>query len=355
MDQLEKYFLSKVQIPDIVYIGIGSACIRDSNPENMQQFPPWLESEYNNSNKTFCIINIDPRFESPYLLTQRLPVELDESISNDLFKLFVTDRLECIYVNEQFKYVKWDDEKKAETIDCIGINPLDIINQLVMNSSKLLISGNYTGVSNDLLEKYFFELYVDIPIYSTNITYNFMNDNHGSCMVNLLENFPLIDYSLNQLVKIENIIQITHLDYLTIKNIYGNNIFGLDNKIIHFSLNKLKSLLHLELFLYRNYLHRSYGEHMIWALKKSSFCDLDICDYVNFDSISLKMRELIYENYIEYLLLLSNIENKTNETNDEIIQTIEYLQSIPSDPNQIYVWTNNFSKSLRKLDQIYLE
>lgn len=343
MEQLEDYFRSKVQIPDIIYIGIGSACVRDSKPENMQQFPPWLESEYYNTNKTFCIINIDPRFESPYLLTQRLPIILDEEISSDSFELFITDRLECIYINDSLAFTTWDNESKCQIINESGIKTLHIINELVMQSDRLLISGIYTGESNSILDDYFSKLYSSNSKYSTNLTYNFMNDSYGSCMVNLLENYPLVDYSTNQIIKVENSLNKTH--------IYKNRIIGFEKKLSEFAIGKLKSLLNLEIFLYRNYLNKSYGQHMDWTIKNSSFKDINILDYTNFELSSFKMRELIYNNYIDYLLALTNIDIKPN---NEIIQTISYLQSIPSDPVQIYTWISDFSKVLVKLNQIYL-
>ena len=57
-------------IYDITYIGIGSAVIRDTKPENRQQFPPFIEYIYNTTNYKIHIINIDLNFEKPYFLTQ---------------------------------------------------------------------------------------------------------------------------------------------------------------------------------------------------------------------------------------------------------------------------------------------
>ena len=42
MDKIVNYIKSKEYMSDIIYIAIGSTVIRDTKPENMQQFPPWL-------------------------------------------------------------------------------------------------------------------------------------------------------------------------------------------------------------------------------------------------------------------------------------------------------------------------
>jgi hypothetical protein len=54
---------------NITWVGIGSAVIRNTNPENMQQLPPFIENLYNNSNVSMRLINFDPEFEKPYFLT----------------------------------------------------------------------------------------------------------------------------------------------------------------------------------------------------------------------------------------------------------------------------------------------
>ncbi len=299
MIHLERYFNNN-KIPDITYIGIGSACVRDSKPENMQQFPPWLETQYTNSNKTFCLINIDPKFESPYLLTHMLPIQEDEKTSSPdgLFKVFETDRLVCIYINEAFDYYNWVDNTVIEKV----VQPLDIINNLVMSKSKLLICGVYTGASNDILEKYFKSKYSCTDLFDRCITYNFMDDGYGSCMVDLTTNFPLIDYQINQIVKLDLIIK--NLDLETIKCIYGSNIYGLEQKIINWSINKLKQLPNIEMYLYRNYLNRNFQPIMEPYLKISAFADMNLLDYDNFDTNINKMLELIIFTYYPYINIL---------------------------------------------------
>jgi len=347
MIHLERYFQNN-QIADITYIGIGSACVRDSKPENMQQFPPWLESEYRNSNKTFCLINIDPTFESPYLLTQLLPIEEDEinSSLDGLFKVFKTNRLECIYINEALEYYDFVNSKYI--VNSLNIKQLDTINCLVMDNSKLLISGIYTGISNDILEQHFSTKYSETHGYSYNtfITYNFMDDNYGSCMVDLTTNYPLIDFTTNQIVKLDLIVQ--NLDLETIKDIYGSNIFGLEQKTINWSINKLKQLPNIEIYLYRNYLNRNYRQSMEWTAQMSVFKNIDITSYDNFETNISYMIELIIQNYLPYVRLISS--------SGIDIETInQCFYSIPSNPTNIYTWNSEYTNAINQIAQKHLK
>jgi hypothetical protein len=347
MIHLERYFQNN-QISDITYIGIGSACIRDSNPENMQQFPPWLESEYRNSKKTFCLINIDPKFESPYLLTQILPIEEDEisSTQDGLMIVFKTDRLKCIYINEELNYCNVVNGKYI--VNDLMVKPLDTINQQVIKQSKLLISGIYTGFSNDILEQYFSNKYSQIYKYAYNtfITYNFMNDKHGFCMVNLMTNFPLVDYSTNQIIKIDEIIE--NLDFETIKNIYGPNIYGLEKKIINWSINKLKQLLNIEIYLYRNYLNCNFQPSMDLTIQKSIFKNINFRDFTNHNTNIAHMIKLINSTYLPYVNILKSSLVDTSEIDN-------CFHSIPSTPSNIYTWNFEYTKAINRICQTYLK
>jgi len=347
MIHLERYF-QKNQIPDITYIGIGSACIRDSKPENMQQFPPWLESEYRNSTKTFCLVNIDPKFEYPYLLTQLLPIEEDElsSSPDGLFRVFKTDRLECIYINDKLEYYDYVDGKYI--VNDLAVKTLDTINQLVMNNSKLLISGVYTGSSNNILEQYFNNKYSQTNgyAYNTFITYNFMDDRYGSCMVDLTCNFPLIDYQSNQIVKIELIVE--YLDLETIKSIYGVNIFGLEQKIINWSINKLKQFPNIEMYLFRNYLNHNYQPSMDWTVQFSAFRSIDFSDYTNYDTNITNMLELIYSTYLPYINIL-----KSSGVDTEML--FKCIQSIPSNSTNIYTWISEYTRLINSIAEKHVK
>lgn len=344
MIHLEEYFKSiQDQVPDITYIGIGTACIRDSKPENMQQFPPWLESEYRKSDKTFCLINIDPKFESPYLLTQMFPIEEDPSSSSadGLFQVFKTDRLVCIYINEALEY--YDIVNSKCVVNELAVRPLDSINRLLIDKSKLLISGIYTGASNDILEQYFKSLYSDTYLYDVLITYNFMDDAYGSCMVDLTTNFPLIDFESNQIIKIDQIVEKLDLD--TIKTIYGTNIHGLEQKITSWSINKLRQLSNSEMYLYRNYLNRNYQPTMEWAVQRSAFVGMDLSDYSNFDQSINKMLEIIN---LTYLPCISFLKSSACEQ-DKLAQLLQLIQLIPTTPTNIYNWVSNYTKLINSI------
>ncbi len=342
MIHLERYFQIN-QIPDITYIGIGSACIRDSKPENMQQFPPWLETEFRNLNKTFCLINIDPKFESPYLLTQLLPIEEDinSSSSDGLFKVFKTERLTCIYINEALDFYDWIDNKYI--INEEKTKPLDTINKLVMGNSKLLISGIYTGMSNDILEQYFNSLYSEKYTFNTLITYNFMDDKEGSCMVDLTKNFPLIDYKINQIIKLDIILN--DLDLETIKCIYGENINGLEQKIINWSINKLKKLPNMEMYLYRNYINNNYQPFMEWTKNMSSFKNMDLSKD---DTDINQMLETINLTYLPYASLLKS-------SGIDISDLYKLIQSIPTTFLDIYTWSSDYTRTINLIIEKHLK
>jgi hypothetical protein len=347
MEWLESYFLHKDIISDITWIGIGSACIRDSKPENMQQFPPWLSSEFikPESGITCTLINIDPIFESPYLLTKIYPQLVKTWTSPDgLVHVFSMDKLECIYVNVNLDYYNAVDGQ-YEIIEDV-IRPFDTINRLVMSQSKLLVSGIFTGISNNIIEKYFTDLYKSEYRFSTSIIYNFMNDSNGSCVVNLLENYPLIDWDSNQIIKINQMMQTIGPEIITeIKTIFNPKILGIDFKLKSIALNLLKNLTNLEIFLYRNYLNKNFQDHMKWIHYSSKFSDIDLkC----FDSLVYKpninlMQKLIYQTYSPYIQLLRSLEFDPG-----ILHLLDQtLQSIPSDPKEIYEWTNKYTKFVK--------
>lgn len=342
MDWLTTYYLSKESVPDITWIGIGSACVRDSNPENMQQFPPWISSEFSKSGSdlTCCLINIDPKFESPLLLPQLYPELKEIWVSPDLtVRVFSSGRLECIYVGVGLEYYEFvnGDYKIQEN----SLAPLDTINKLVMSNSKLLVSGIFTGMSNDLLDKYFTNLYSSSHTYTTNITYNFMNDLYGSCMVSLLENYPLIDWNSKQIIKPELLVQTIGPEIITeIRKIFDGQINGLELKLQGLAISQLKNLLNCEGYLYRNYLNKSFQDHMKLAHSRSKFSSINF-DYFDPSNLDL-MRDLMYKTYSPYIQVLKSI--KSDDKNLDLLDIL--IHTIPSDPKQIYEWTNSYSKIL---------
>jgi len=346
MEWLESYFLQKDIISDITWIGIGSASMRDSKPKNMQQFPPWLNSEFvkQGSNLTCTLINIDPTFESPYLLTKIYPQLVKTWTSPDeLIHVFSMDRLECIYVNVSINYYNQVDGQHGVIEDVL--RPFDTINRLVMSQYKLLVSGIFTGISNNIIEKYFTDLYKSEYNFSTSITYNFMNDSNGSCVVNLLENYPLIDWDSNQIIKINQMIETIGPDIITeIKTIFNPKIIGIDFKLQSISLNLLANLPNLEVFLYRNYLNKNFESHtkLMYSSSKFSHIDLNCFEPSVYESNINLMKKLIYQTYSPYIEIL-----RTCGFDSEILDLLDQsLKDIPLDSKEIYNWTNYYKKIL---------
>ena len=77
------------------------------------------------------------------------------------------------------------------------------------------------------------------------------------------------------------------------KIFYGQNIYGLEQKIINWSINKLKQLPNLEMYLYRNYLNCNFHSTMEWAIEKSSFKGMNLSDYSNSEKTINQMLEII--------------------------------------------------------------
>ena len=66
-----------------------------------------------------------------------------------------------------------------------------------------------------------------------------MNNLHGSCMVNMCENFPLIHYSTRQLIKLSNI---THTNIIDMISAY-KDIEHFNYKLLNIILIKLKLVI----------------------------------------------------------------------------------------------------------------
>ena len=173
-----------------------------------------------------------------------------------------------------------------------------------------------------------------------------MDDNYGSCMVDLTSNYPLIDYQSNQILKIDQIVE--KLDLETIKDIYGTNIFGLEKKIINSSIHKLKQLPDLEFYLYRNYLNRNYLQSMDWAIQMSVFKDINFKDFVDYEANISNMLELINLTYRPYINILK-------ESNILITRLEECFNSIPIDCKKIYSWISEYTKAANEIIEIHLK
>jgi hypothetical protein len=331
MDKIVNYIKSKEYMSDIIYIAIGSTVIRDTKPENMQQFPPWLEKIWLTTNLTITLINIDTKFEQPYTLIKHL--NLIKTSSEDVYK---QQRLDCIYINYTFDYTN-------------DLCFLDELNRLVIDKNKLLICGDYTGRSNSIMENHFIDLYELEPKYNygylINITYNFMvDDSANTCVINLLKNYPLIDLDSHKIVKLLNI-NIENLG--TIIETY-NGVLNFKEKMIIKLILMLNNISDNELYLYRNYINKNYQEHMKKIWENSIFNDINITDYTDYSIIIDNMKNKIV---IYCLELIKGLEKYIDST--EFNHAKQILPLMPTDKQAIYFYINDYIKTIRILVNIY--
>jgi hypothetical protein len=316
IDRMNKYPF------DITWLGIGSALIRDTELENMQQFPPFLQKIYNNTNLTIRIINIDSNFENPYLLTTYLE-NLNKIDENNFIdgNIFIKDRLEIIYANH---YINFED-----------LEPFDKINQIILNQQKLLIVGIFTGHTTDNIEKYFQSKYDNN--YDKYITYNFNEIGIGECFCNLLENYPIIDLENNRIIKLNNIqyenIINKYYDIINTKSININETIKKFKRII---LNELKTFINLNYYVLRNLKNKEISEiindkHLLSSIDKSIFINIDINNYEIELLITSFNNHLMYYNNIFRIIfnydydLQLNIDNTPNWYN-KVIASINLLR-----------------------------
>ena len=329
MDKILDYIKSKKYISDIIYIAIGSRVIRDTKPENMQQFPPWLERIWHTTNLTITLINIDTKFEQPYTLIKHLNLI---KISEDVYE---QQRLDCVYINYTFDYSN-------------DLHFLDELNRLVIDKNKLLICGDYTGRSNSIMEKHFIDLYEEIPKYNygylTNITYNFMlDDSANSCVINLLKNYPLIDLDSHKIVKLLNI----NIENLGIIIETYNGVLNFKEKIIIKLILILNNIPDNELYLYRNYINKNINiNKKIW--ENSIFNDIDITDYTDH---SIKIDNMKNKIAVYCLELIKGLEKYIDSKEFDYAKQI--LQLIPTDKQAVYFYINDYIKTIRILVNKY--
>jgi hypothetical protein len=302
-------------IYDITYIGIGSAVIRDTTPENRQQFPPFIENIYNNTDCTIHVINIDPNFENPYFLTQYF---------SDLEKLsdtiFTKNRLKITYISDYVDIVD----------NIVSFNWFETLNNIIMDNNKLLICGNYTGYSCNIIENKFKKHYEN-TIYEDKfnkyIIYDFLNININSCMCNLLENFPIINLKNFTIVKINNI-DLNNFMEIYEKTIEIDNSYK--NKIEEFIINKFYEFINYNHYVYRNLKNDNYNENIINSIQFSIFKG----ESKEFLTEKFKLKLIEYYQIIEFLF------------NDKFIELEHYIYNMENYND--YEWRSIVTKIIKK-------
>ena len=304
-------------IYDITYIGIGSAVIRDTKPENRQQFPPFIENIYTTTNYKIHIINIDLNFEKPYFLTQYF---------NDLEKLdnniFIKDKLKITYIKENIDIIN-----NIESFDWF-----DTLNNIIMDNNKLLICGNYTGNSCNIIENKFKKYYQN-TIYKNKfdkyIIYNFLNDDKNSCMCNLLENFPIIDFNNFTIIKINDI------DINNFMEIYARVIdinISYENRIRTVIINKFYEFIYNNHYIYRNLKNKNYDENIINSIENSIFKKEQSKESL-LETFKLKL--------IEYYQIIESLFN------DKFIILNDYIYNL--EKYNDYIWLDYMLTNINKL------
>jgi hypothetical protein len=257
---------------DITYIAIGSAHIRNSNKaKDRQQFPPFLEAQYN-SNKKIRIINIDPCFEKPYFMKKYLPYLIEDKLDNldkqntDIEKIDDNNKIDRLYnENIEVYYIKitinFNEDK--------DLYMLNLLNQIIMNQTNILIVGDFTGRSNNFLELYFYNLYKNTEYqikFNNLICYDFVIDCENSCQLNVETNYPIIEN--DKIIKFNFINEDDFL--IKIKNKKLN--------IIHKRIftNSFKKFINTNLYIYRNLISKNISHHIINIIQESIFNDIDI-------------------------------------------------------------------------------
>jgi len=310
---------------DITYIGIGSASIREFCQENMQQFPPFLQEIFTNNNKTIRLINIDTKFEKDLLLPQFM--ELDEISTNiDMIKRYQTTNLDCIYIQDTVT----DDYSFFDTI-----------NKIIMDNNNMLIVGNYTGLSNSLMETYFKNLYLN-TIYEykflNKITYNFMSDLYGGCMVNMVENFPIIDINAMQLIKISSV---NEFNFIELYYCYSD----IEHFIPKFKIcinSIIDKFMNIDICIYRNYKNKAMTVYALNNLSKSIYRDLSITNVYN-DNIFNEINDITVKFFNDIHIILSFLFPENNIINE--IKT--HIDNFNND--DIYNWSQYFNNLIKNL------
>lgn len=304
--------LINIKPVDITYIGIGSAVVRDIKPENMQQFPPFLQSIYNTTDLKIRIINIDLNFEKPYLLPQFI-----SDLTPITEKHYEKDRLEIIYIDRGY-----------------DLNELNNINKIIMDQKKLLIVGIYTGTPVETIETHFYNLYNTTKykeLFEKYITYDFSNDGYGGCMYNLLENTPIFNFNKMQIIKLNNISPNMFVETL-LKYIENEIII---TKLKNIIMSKLYKFIDNNHFVFRNVKINNLTEYVILNISKSIFYDIDPY-HVSSTILDNKMYEHV-KYYFDFIELAYNLNIE-----DKLLLT--YLLNNLDDRD----WTLNIKKIIRK-------
>lgn len=299
---------------DITYFTIGSAFLGNiDTPEKRQQFPPFIEAQYNNKKK-IRVINIDPIFEKPYFIKRYLPNLIEENYDN--YDKFYNENLEVIYISHVFELNEY------------SYLFFDIINKIIMDQNNILIVADFTGRDFTFIEKYFYDLYNDTDNknkFNDLICYNFIIEQENSCHLNMINNYPIIEN--NKIIKFNFIDESDFL--IKIQNKKINNIH---KKVFVVIFN---NFINTNFYIYRNLYAKHITQPIINTIPKSIFKDIDIKTYSNDDIYAI----LSYKLYI-----YDDLINKLFKQENYLVRDINLINVI--DNYELY---NNFTKLNKQL------
>lgn len=231
----------KETIPDIIYLGIGSALkwhpIETITSSNNQQHPPFL-----NKYKNKVIILFDNELEEPLYLESKMEltkVLFTTTNSKIKFRIFNNEDTIVFAINYNFYYsqsgVKHEDPDFLKIIGCEEQFLNWLIYYTLAYSSKLILN-DYTGKNIDsnyveLLENY------DKTSVLNNILYD-VTQNDGGCIINF-DKYPIL-YDNK-----DNFIQIKYLALSKIKEISSEHLKIMGLKRISFITYELTRMLRI--------------------------------------------------------------------------------------------------------------
>jgi hypothetical protein len=299
---------------DITYLTIGSAFLSNvDSPDKRQQFPPFIETQYNNKKK-IRIINIDPKFEKPYFMKRYLPNLIEEN--NQFYDRLYHENLEVIYISTII-------ELNEETFLFF-----DIINKIIMAQNNILIVVDFTGRDFTFIEKYFYYLYDDTDNknkFNNLICYDFMIEQENTCTLNMINNYPIIEN--NRIIKFNFIDETDFL--IKIENKKINNI----HKKIFIAV--FYEFINTNFYVYRNLINKNINQPIIKSIPKSIFKNINIETYSN---------EELFNILLDSLYIYNDIIYKLFKLNNYLMNDIDLINII--DDYQIY---NNFISLSRRL------
>ena len=308
---------------DYTYIAIGSANMRNLDTAcDRQQFPPFLEDIYNNTDKTIRIINIDCKFEKPYYLQQYLKNII--SNNNNLTK----DRLDIYYLEEVFIF----DSENTLTI-------FDLINKIIMEQNKVLIVSDYTGRGLKNFETYFYNLYSTTEYknkFNELICYDFNYTNECTCFLNLTKNFPIIRD--NKFIKF---IFNNREEFI---ELYINNDVYCQIILQKCFIIKIKKFVNINLYTYRNLINNNIIQCVKNNIQFSIFKEININNFNKYNVMEILVSKLT-QDFFPILCILA--DNNILEMFDNLIINLHNLDyNLYKLSNDFTTFINSFCKSL---------